>query len=466
MPVTTNTRKLAALLGASGAGIGTDGLLQAAGVDANLATQAEIDLKSNNTDLVNVRSDISTVALRQAIGDNHVAYNLPNSFVDQFQDGSGIGSESGGNRNALEYWSSESTIAEHANDGNTKLLLHMNGSNAGQVFTDSSTSPHTMVRTSQLNGHPTTQTAIKKFGTASAYFGNGTGAAGSHGNSLYAADSADWNFQSAAFTLEAWIYKLTDATVGNSSMAIFGQANSNTSDVGGSWHFNTSTTGKLHFNTYQRNGSNMTGNFSHTSTQSLLNNTWYHVAVTRDGDTIRMYINGVQERADALSGGGAFVVNDLGGRLYISKRAYNNSYGYFRGYMDEMRISNVCRYPAGRVFSPNQVTNATGTLIGTANVPSTAQTKVSGVLLYKDFNGTATLGTDLIIYVTCNGGTNWTQLAAGDMTTITPVFSTGIKMVKLAEKTCTSGSDVRYKAVFANQSAAKMTQLHGIGLNY
>jgi hypothetical protein len=46
MPVTSNTRKLAALLGASGAGIGTDGLLQAAGVDANLATQAELDALS------------------------------------------------------------------------------------------------------------------------------------------------------------------------------------------------------------------------------------------------------------------------------------------------------------------------------------------------------------------------------------------------------------------------------------
>ena len=46
MPVTTNTRKLAALLGASGAGIGTDGLMQPAGIDADMATQAELDLKA------------------------------------------------------------------------------------------------------------------------------------------------------------------------------------------------------------------------------------------------------------------------------------------------------------------------------------------------------------------------------------------------------------------------------------
>ena len=40
-------------------------------------------------------------------------------------------------------------------------------------------------------------------------------------------------------------------------------------------------------------------------------------------------------------------------------------------------------------------------------------------------------------------------------------------MVKLGETTCTSGSDVRYKAVWANQaSGSKETQLHGIGVNY
>jgi hypothetical protein len=104
-------------------------------------------------------------------------------------------------------------------------------------------------------------------------------------------------------------------------------------------------------------------------------------------------------------------------------------------------------------------------------VPPSATTKVSGVLLYKDRNGTATLGTDLIVSFTCNGGTNWTDLVAADMTAVTPVFSSApdIKMVKLAEKTCTSGSDIRYKVVWANQLAGgggKDTLISGIGLNY
>ena len=106
---------------------------------------------------------------------------------------------------------------------------------------------------------------------------------------------------------------------------------------------------------------------------------------------------------------------------------------------------------------------ATGTLISTAQTANAAQTKVSGVILYKNNAGTTTLGTDLKVYFTCNGGTNWTEstpAAAG-------TFSTGILMAKCPEVTCTSGTDVRYKVVWANQAlGSKETQLHGIAVNY
>ena len=47
------------------------------------------------------------------------------------------------------------------------------------------------------------------------------------------------------------------------------------------------------------------------------------------------------------------------------------------------------------------------------------------------------------------------------------IQDTGIKQVRLGETTCTSGTDIRYKAVWANQAASsKETQLHGIGVNY
>ena len=80
MPVTTNTRKLAALLGASGAGIGTDGLLQAAAVDANIATQAELDALETETD--EMRTNQAIIAIRQAADHNDVKYNLQDRTID------------------------------------------------------------------------------------------------------------------------------------------------------------------------------------------------------------------------------------------------------------------------------------------------------------------------------------------------------------------------------------------------
>ena len=118
----------------------------------------------------------------------------------------------------------------------------------------------------------------------------------------------------------------------------------------------------------------------------------------------------------------------------------------------------------GNTFSVAS-TSATGTLIQSANAVGSAKTEVSGTILYKDNAGSATLGTDLKIYFTCNGGSNWTEAASYNA--ITPVYATGIKQVRLGKTTCTSGTDIRYKAVWANQAASsKETQLHGIGINY
>ena len=135
------------------------------------------------------------------------------------------------------------------------------------------------------------------------------------------------------------------------------------------------------------------------------------------------------------------------------------------GYGGEIYLRDVSGFNTGGTSVPLSVDSATGTLIQSANTVASAKTKVGGTMLYKDNAGTATLGTDLKIYFTCDGGSNWTE--ATSYSAITPVYSTGIKQVRLGETTCTSGTDVRYKAVWANQSSgSKETQLHGIGVNY
>ena len=56
---------------------------------------------------------------------------------------------------------------------------------------------------------------------------------------------------------------------------------------------------------------------------------------------------------------------------------------------------------------------------------------------------------------------------AASYNAVTPVYSTGVKQVRLGETTCTSGTDVRYKIEWANQAdGSKVTNVHGIGTNY
>ncbi|MDB3983239.1 hypothetical protein N9419_07265, partial [Candidatus Pelagibacter sp.] len=63
-------------------------------------------------------NDLSTIALRQATNENAIAYNTNSSFVDVFQDSSGIASHTTSARNASEFVSATSNVA----DANTKAL--------------------------------------------------------------------------------------------------------------------------------------------------------------------------------------------------------------------------------------------------------------------------------------------------------------------------------------------------------
>jgi len=128
--------------------------------------------------------------------------------------------------------------------------------------------------------------------------------------------------------------------------------------------------------------------------------------------------------------------------------------------------TSATMYIAEIIFYDNPLTtNSTATLIQSANSVTGSRTSVGGTFMYKDNAGTASIGTDLKIYFTANGGTHWTE--AEGYNAITPVYASGIKQVRLDKTTVTGGTDVRYKAVWANQSAgSKETQLHAIGINY
>ena len=383
-----------------------------------------------------IKSDITALALREATNEASAAFNLPNQFIDTFTDDTNLGTQTDCDRNSGAMTTETTTAAAFSDDANTLLLCHMDGSDSGTTFTDSSSGGHTIT----ANGNAHTDTTIKKFGTAS-YQGDGSG------DYLSIPDHADWDIKTN-WTIECWMY-IVNLTGDKGLISV-------TEDDSNGYYFRHTDGGDLGC-TFK--GSYGTLGITTSGGGHLPINTWHHVACTKATNDYTLWIDGVS-KATATSSN----IDTYAGSLVIGS-VLRGEVQEFDGYIDEVRISDVCRYTT--TFTPNATTttNATGTLIQSANTVATNKTKVGGTMLYKDNAGTATLGTDLKIYFSCDNGSNWTE--ASSYNAITPVYSTGVKQVRLGETTCTSGTGVIYKAVWANQSSgSKETQLHGIGVNY
>src|SRR5664280_436737 len=104
------------------------------------------------------------------------------------------------------------TASAAVDDSNTKILLHMDGSNAGTTFTDESGKIWTAGGNGQLS------TNSPKFGTASGLF-NGS-------SWITTPDSTDLTVGSGDFTIDFWVKRSTLGT----NQYIMGTQNSAGSD--------------------------------------------------------------------------------------------------------------------------------------------------------------------------------------------------------------------------------------------
>ena len=196
-------------------------------------------------------------------------------------------------------------------DTNTTCLVHFRNnvsdySTNGLVMTNSSV-------TFNNNIVPALTDPNTAFGNASAYFDGAT--------SYIKGMIGPWTQFSGNFTIDGWFNLLK---MGAPSYFIFTTSTANNTSsisvgITNSW---PNVTLQLYYN----------GSWAITSSSVIVPGIWYHFAVTRNGNTVTLYQNGIAIGSTTIS-------NNLSdGNLVIG-----NSYGYantFPGFIDEVRILN------------------------------------------------------------------------------------------------------------------------------
>jgi len=203
------------------------------------------------------------------------------------------------------------------------LLLNTTSTNGAQnnTFLDSSTNAFTVTR----NGD-TTQGSFNPYmpsGYWSGYF-DGTG------DYLTIADNAAFEFASGDLTAEAWIYITGYSSV--STSVIFAK-NSDISNLGFYLLLSGTTSSFTTISWYQYY-SGTTAEISNGSFTFALN-TWYHVAATKSGGNVRIFVNGTQVNTTAAftqSQSNSAAPVSVGGQPFVS-----NNY-FFTGYISSARL--------------------------------------------------------------------------------------------------------------------------------
>ena len=205
-------------------------------------------------------------------------------------------------------------VAPPTNITNTSLLTN---------FTNGAIFDNTAKNVLETVGNAQISTTQSKWGGSSMYF-DGTGDY-LRGNANLSNSIA---FGTSDFTIELWVY-CTSISVGTSDTIIDGRPGANT---GSSFLFYLWDGGKIAWfvpslGTYIVN------------TGAVSANTWTHVAICRSGSTLRSFKDGVLQQAGTDN---VNYMNPGSPYPFIGSAYFGGD--FFRGYMDDLRITRAARY--------------------------------------------------------------------------------------------------------------------------
>lgn len=212
------------------------------------------------------------------------------------------------------------------NDANALLLMHMDGTNGGTSFPDSSASARTV---NAVGGTATTSTSVVKYGSASF----STGAAGVNYVEMTPAIST---IGTGAYTYDFWIYY--DGNQSTAGVAICGNY-----DVAATsqWLITAGTTLNC-----VRMANASGGTMFNDTTNALSITTWHHIAFVRQSTSA----NGCACYKNGTSIGTYTDANNYNSSSKFRVGAQAVGGNAFVGYLDELRVSNIARWTAN--FTP------------------------------------------------------------------------------------------------------------------
>lgn len=203
---------------------------------------------------------------------------------------------------------------------NVSLLL------LGETTTDSSSNAVTMTATGSA-GPSSTQ---YKYGTKSLYFAGNGNYLSTPNNAIFQLGSGDW-------TIECWVYVTSAATNG-----IICKRNPSTYDA---YCVGTDASNNLWITITNTAGTWTLGGINLAS--GVTPNVWHHIAVVRNGNTIKGYVDGVYGGVSASFTGSVY---DSGKSVYIGNSDGGANGQNFNGYIDDFRLTKYARYTSN--FTP------------------------------------------------------------------------------------------------------------------
>ena len=388
-------------------------------------------------------NDISTLALRSATSENAIAYNTNSSFVDVFQDASGIASNTNAPHNASEYVASVSTGIATADAGGTEIALvdantrwssgGSNDSYSGGLGILNSSYNYNFLSTSDNKGssHTPDSSDALNTGNTKIYF-SGVDYDGGASATGTGSDYYEWGL-------------LTNFTgVDNTTIVA------------------------------QVGGDDVAGIVCLTAGQQQ------DIRVVKITGGNNIYVLGTIAKAEISSASSVITMARMDGRMYVlvdDVIKFTVSTSDFNSTANLASVWSFGRGTSGRKFiTPKYksgmtsikgltgtIANATGNFISNAITAPSSTSKMGAIITYQDNAGTNALNTDIVLQLSADNGSNFTTATL----TALPDFSTGIKMAKVNDLTVTAGTQLKYKISFANQaSGSKEARIRGVSLQY